>query len=251
MPADELRDEAQAAVGRAGARRAGRAGRAGASTADHGGRGGEDWGLDRDIIEQLTRAVEPARRERIERRLSEAVQAFQAERFADAARILKPLADQAPGVAAIRELYGLTLYRLGRWRSAIRELEAFETLTASAEQHPVLADCHRALGHWVTVDELWEELRRAAPSPELVTEGRIVTAGARADRGDLRTAIGLLEEGFRYPRSPKIHHLRRAYALADLYERAGDLARSRELFGRIQRDAPDFADVDDRVRALR
>ncbi|WP_334144187.1 tetratricopeptide repeat protein, partial [Rhabdothermincola sp.] len=213
--------------------------------------GGARWELDREIVEQLTRAVEPARRERIERRLSEAVEAFQAERFADAARILKALADQAPGVAAIRELYGLTLYRLGRWRSAIRELEAFETLTASAEQHPVLADCHRALGHWETVDELWEELRRAAPSPELVTEGRIVTAGARADRGDLRAAIALLEQGFRYPRSPKVHHLRRAYALADLYERAGDLARSRELFARIQRDAPDFADVDDRVRALR
>jgi tetratricopeptide (TPR) repeat protein len=248
VPADDVREEAQAAVGRAGARRGSRAGRAGASAADHGG---ARWELDREIVEQLTRAVEPARRERIERRLSEAVEAFQAERFADAARILKALADQAPGVAAIRELYGLTLYRLGRWRSAIRELEAFETLTASAEQHPVLADCHRALGHWETVDELWEELRRAAPSPELVTEGRIVTAGARADRGDLRAAIALLEQGFRYPRSPKVHHLRRAYALADLYERAGDLARSRELFARIQRDAPDFADVDDRVRALR
>ena len=42
----------------------------------------------------------------------------------------------APEVAAIRELYGLTLYRLGRWREAVRELRAFHELTGSFDQHP-------------------------------------------------------------------------------------------------------------------
>lgn len=242
----EIRDEAAEAVARGRRRASNRAGRGGEALPDDVG-----LGFDGDLARELARAVDPAKRARVERRLEEAVRAFRAERFADAARILKPLAEQAPGVAAIRELYGLTLYRQGRWQAAIRELEAFEALTGSTEQHPVIADCHRALRRWEEVEARWDELRRAAPSPEIVTEGRIVAAGARADRGELRDAIALLESGFRYPRRPKEHHLRRAYALADLYERAGDLARSRELFERIHRDDPDFVDVATRVRALR
>ena len=66
-------------------------------------------------------------------------------------------------LAAGRELYGLTLYRMGRWREAIRELEAFGEVSASVDQLPVVADSHRALGHHREVDRLWDELRRGAP----------------------------------------------------------------------------------------
>ena len=62
-------------------------------------------------------------------------------------------------------------------------------------------------------------------------------------RQDLAGAIQLLEQGWRFPKRPKVHHLRRAYALADLYERAGDVGRARELFGRIRAADPSFADV--------
>ena len=34
---------------------------------------------------------------------------------------------------------------MGRWKQAVKELEAFRELTDSTEQHPVLADCYRAL----------------------------------------------------------------------------------------------------------
>ena len=40
------------------------------------------------------------------------------------------------------------------------------------------------------------------------------------------------------------------YALADLYERAGDLSRARSLFRDVATIDPDFVDVVDRVRAL-
>ena len=35
------------------------------------------------------------------------------------------------------------------------------------------------------------------------------------------------------PKRPMTHHLRRAYALADAYERAGEVVRARELFVRV------------------
>jgi len=206
--------------------------------------------LEGEVREQLARAVPGARRERVERRLAEAAEHFEADRFADAARVLKKLVVEAPTVAAVHELYGLTLYRQEKWKAAARELEAFRLLTASTEQHPVLADCYRALRQWTRVEELWDELRETSPSAELVTEGRIVMAGSLADRDDPAAAIRLLAQGFSFPRHPMLHHLRRAYALADLHERVGDLPKARSLFGRIAAADPDFADARRRFRSL-
>lgn len=204
-----------------------------------------------EVREQLSRAVGSARTERVEKRLAEAAEHFEAERYGDAARILKKSVDEAPTVAAVHELYGLTLYRQEKWKPAARELEAFRLLSNSTDQHPVLADCYRAMRQWTQVGELWDELRAASPSAELVTEGRIVMAGSLADRDDLAGAIALLEQGFNFPKRPMPHHLRRAYVLADLYERSGDLPKARTMFGRIENMDPDFADVRLRVRALR
>jgi len=190
-----------------------------------------------------------------EKRIKDAAKAFRGERFEDARRILGDLAERAPSVPAVRELNGLTLYRLRRWKLAAAELEAFRSMTGSTEQHPVLADCYRALKRPAMVAELWDELRQASPSAELVTEGRIVAAGSLADQGKVQDAIDLLSDDkkgkWRLPRQPKEHHLRRAYALADLFERAGDVARARDLFERIQRADARFGDVGRRLKALK
>jgi tetratricopeptide (TPR) repeat protein len=242
-PADAVGRSRRPADGPAPARRSRRAAPAGAPTA--GGDGGDGAGDD------VRGAVAPNRLARFESRLKDATDAFRRERYEDARRTLRPLAEQAPRAASVRELYGLTLYRLGRWAQAARELEAFRTQTGGTEQHPVLADCYRALGRYAEVEELWEELRAASPSAELVAEGRIVAAGALADRGRLDEAIELLAAGSKPTKRAKLHHLRVAYALADLYERAGDLPRARELFGLVAASDPDFVDVQARLRALR
>ncbi|MFN0092812.1 MAG: tetratricopeptide repeat protein [Acidimicrobiales bacterium] len=199
----------------------------------------------------MAREVGPERSMRLAAKLKEAAKAFEREQYLDARRVLRPLVERAPGAAAVRELAGLVAYRLGRWREAIVELEAFRQLSGSTEQNPVLADCYRAVREWDTADELWEELRAASPSAELVTEGRIVAAGGLADRGRLEEAVALLEQGLPRPKAPRPHHLRRFYALADLYERVGDMARARQLFERTAAVDPDFADVTSRLDALR
>jgi tetratricopeptide (TPR) repeat protein len=207
--------------------------------------------IEDEVRTELNRSVGATRAPRLEQRLADSTRCFSAERYIDAARILRKLVDEAPRVAAVRELYGVTLYRQAKWKLAVKELEAFRLLTGSTEQHPVLADCYRALGDRSKVAELWEELRQASPSAELVAEGRIVAAGSMADDGDLPGAVRLLEQGWRIPRRAQEHHLRRGYALADVYERAGDVARARELFARLAVLDPDFADVRLRAQALR
>jgi tetratricopeptide (TPR) repeat protein len=184
-------------------------------------------------------------------RLVEAADAFANDRERDAARILKPLRDAMPSSPTVRELYGLALYRLGRYTDAAKELEAFVGLTGEVTQHPVLMDVYRALGRPDRMQELWQELGEASPSAELVTEGRIVLAGAKADRGDLSGAISLLRRRLGDVRRPRDHHLRLWYALADLEERAGNLPQARDLFQRVARQDPSFADVAERLVSLR
>ncbi len=205
----------------------------------------------RDPGAELVRLLGESRGRGAARRLREASKLFASERFEEARRLLAPIARDAPEVPEVRELHGLVLYRMGRFKQAIRELEAFRVLSGSVEQHPVLADCHRALRHWADVEALWRELGEVSPAADLVTEGRIVLAGSMADRGDLAAAVRTLEAGWKLPSRPRPHHLRRAYALADLYERAGRPPRARELFAWVARNDPDLADVSDRIAALR
>lgn len=198
----------------------------------------------------LKRAVGEPRDRWLLKRLNKAARDFEAERFTEAHKQLQPVVSEAPELVDARELMGMALYRLGRWKEAVEQLEKFRELTSSTEQHPVLADCHRALGRWADVEELWVELGQESPRPEIVTEGRIVLAGAKADRGDLPGAIATLEHRWKRSKHPRPDQLRRAYALADLYDRAGKTTRARELFKWVAHHDSALADVTARVRAL-
>lgn len=194
-------------------------------------------------------SVPAAQRERTASRLGDAATAFSEERYEDARKVLATLAERYPGVPEIDELYGLTLYRLGRWKEAIRCLDGLYALTGSTEQHPVLADAHRAVGNHERVGELWDELRHDHPDADVITEGRIVRAGSLADQGDIQGAIRILEQGPVKSKAPQDYHLRLWYALADMYDRAGDSQRARRGFERVAKIDSGFADVRSRLNA--
>ncbi len=198
----------------------------------------------------LKRLVGPDRAKSLARRLNDAGRAYQSDRFDDAQKALRPIVKEAPELADGRELMGLAYYRMGKWTEAINQLEHFRAITHSTEQHPVLMDCHRAKKRWADVEILWTELGETSPAGDLITEGRIVLAGAQADQDDLAAAIRTLQAGWKLPKRPQEYHLRRAYALADFYDRAGKAARARELFKWIAGHDQRFADVKTRVKAL-
>jgi tetratricopeptide (TPR) repeat protein len=202
------------------------------------------------VVEELVDGAGARRAPSLERRLGDAVRAYEADRYRDALKVLKPLAELTPDASAVRELHGLTLYRMGRWKAALTELEAYHRLTGSVDQYPVMADCERALRHPARVAELWEDLRQSSPSAEVLIEGRIVMAGSLADQDDIAGAIALLEYAGVARARPQEHHLRVWYALADLYERAGDVPRARELFRRILSHRPEFHDAAERLAML-
>jgi tetratricopeptide (TPR) repeat protein len=204
-----------------------------------------------DVMGELVGALGPERAPKVAERLDMARRSFERERYQEARSLLAPLTQEAPDVAALRELHGLTLYRLERWKSAAVELEAYRALTGAVDQLPVLADCYRAQRRYAKVDEVWTELKEASPSAGLVAEGRMVAAGALADRGKLQDAIALLERAAAArPKRVRPYHLRQWYVLADLYDRAGDAPRARALFARIRDHDPEFEDASARLAAL-
>lgn len=185
-------------------------------------------------------------------RFKEAVVAYERRHDQEAARLLAPLVQDLAHVAPVRQLAGLAAYRASRWADALRHLRAYEDLTGDPRHVPLAMDANRALGRRRRVGELWSALRSRSPGAEVLAEGRIVAAQTLADAGDLQEAISLLGEAgaARGRRNPAERHLRQWYALADLYERAGDLPRARELFARVDRADPDAYDVADRLAGL-
>ena len=210
-----------------------------------------------EVTEELSRASDGRKAPRYgddspARRLAAAAAAYERDRYADAARMTKALLVIAPGSVAARELHGLACYRMGRWEDAIRHLELVVSASDDQSQLPVLMDCNRALGRNRKVEELWLELKRSSPDVDVLVEGRLVLASARAQRGDLDGAIDVLVSAgaARGLRHPAERHVRQWYLLGDLLEASGDIPRAREMFERVVRSDPGLADAPERLAAL-
>lgn len=202
------------------------------------------------VAAELTEVVGAERGRRLAERLAHAADALDRGRFDEARRTATAIIREVPTVAAAHEIVGLANYRLGRYKAAARALETSADLHADVTLLPVLADCYRALRRWSAVDRVWLELREASPAPFVMAEGRIVVAGALADRGRLRDAVAMMEPATKRPRRVQEYHLRQWYVIADLYDRLGDAITARRWFATIADLDPTFADVDDRLRAI-
>ncbi len=232
-----------------------RAAPAGARTATPARAGARVPSLPSEIATEIRRAADTAtarHREAPVGRMEKAVAAYERGRYTEAARYGNELAREVGSVAAVRRIAGFAAYRLGRWRDASRHLGAYSELTGEPDALPALMDSWRALGRHGNVASAWTELRHRSPDADELAEARMVAAGSLADRGRLHEAVELLVSGgaARGLRNPSDRHLRQWYALADLYERAGDLPRAREMFGKVARVDAEAYDVAERLDAL-
>ena len=80
--------------------------------------------LPADVMEEITRAGGSGAWRDAGRAHGRGRLAYERDRYTEALRITKALVDEVPGSASARELHGLVCYRLGRWRDAVRHLEA-------------------------------------------------------------------------------------------------------------------------------
>jgi len=207
--------------------------------------------VDSRALGALVAALGDKEGRKVATKLALALDAFERERWSDVKKIVLPLSRNITGVELLHELLGLAMYRLSQWLDAADHLEQARRLNpANAVNHPVLADCYRALKRYDKVDELWRELRESSPDAAIVAEGRIVAASSQADRGDLAGAVRTMEHAKKDPAVPREHHLREWYVLADLYDRSGDVGKARIIFRKIERVDAAFADVGRRLEEL-
>jgi tetratricopeptide (TPR) repeat protein len=206
--------------------------------------------LDPEIAAQLSDALGAQRGARLAERLAQASEALDRERFDEAKRIAAAIANEAPSISPAHEVAGLANYRLGRYKPAAASLEIANDLHENPEILPVLADCYRALERWSAVERVWLQIRESSPAHHILAEGRIVAAGALADRGDLAGAIALMLPATKNTKTVKDHHLRQWYVLADFYDRIGDPLKARRWFGTIAEIDRDYYDIQTRLRHI-
>jgi tetratricopeptide (TPR) repeat protein len=203
------------------------------------------------VVEEFEKVLGSRASSRAIKRYEAALQAFEAHRYDDARKILSPMAREYADVSAVREMFGLCLYRGGQWKRALGELETAVKLNPDwIFNHAVIADCHRALGNHQLVEQYWRELAEASPHPELLAEGRIVMAGSLSDRGLFVEAMDLMDKAAGDMKRPSEYHLRQWFVIADLYDRQGNVIKARQFFERIAMHDPQFVDVAERLSTL-
>lgn len=221
-----------------------------ATATERGRRREREVELDEATRTRIAEVLEPRRAVRLSERLVQAQTALEAERFTDARRIAMSLVKEMSHVPAVHEVIGWSSYRLGRWREAAAAFEIARSQRDRVENLPALADCYRAMRRWDEVDELWREIKQISPSHDVMAEARIVAAGALADRDEIAAAIEVMAKSAAIPRRLRPYHLSQWYVLGDLYDRAGNLHKAREMFRRVALHDPDFADVSARLASI-
>jgi tetratricopeptide (TPR) repeat protein len=154
-------------------------------------------------------------------------------------------------IAAVREAVGIAAYQCGDWSQAIAELRAARRMGSKSPLLPLIADCERGLGRPERALELARGPEAAKLTGDEADEMRIVTAGARADLGQLEQALNVLSTPQLDPTRTGTITARLFYAYADtlLALDRGDEALQWFLHAAAA-DVEGVTDAEDRVSEL-
>jgi len=158
---------------------------------------------------------------------------------------------RASRLAVVREATGEAAYASGHYAEALAELRAAKRMNGATAYLPIMADCHRALGHP-------EQALKLAKSPSVANfasaakaEMTIVEAGARRDMGQLDAALRTLELAPLTSKSRESWVVRLRYAYADTLEAVGRETDALAWFHRTHAiDSDEITDAAERADAL-
>jgi tetratricopeptide (TPR) repeat protein len=157
----------------------------------------------------------------------------------------------APRSPAVREVLGMGLYHLERYREALSELQAYRRMSGRADQNHLIADCLRDAGRPERAVPLAEEAL-ASRSVPLATkaEAVIVAASALADLGKYEQALGLLRRVRTRDDVAGPEVLRVWYVTGDILERSGRREDAARQFRKIVRHDTGAYDAAERLAQL-
>lgn len=205
--------------------------------------------LSRELVEDV-RAAAGGKGNRAVALLEEAVDALDRGRSGDAVRAAQQAKALAARSGAIREVLGMALYRLSRYREALRELQAYRRITGRPDQNHLIADAHRALGAPEKALPLVQEALDARIGAEARAEAAVVGGAALADLGRHEEALTLLRRFDRGGDAARPYDLRVWYVTGDVLERAGRSREAARAFRRIVDHDPEAFDAAERLARL-
>ncbi len=207
-----------------------------------------DGDLPRWIQEEVARVTAKHRVPQTVELLQTAARAFSAGKHGKAAHLLEEAKELSPRTATIRELLGLSAYRLGRWEQALRELRTFRRLTGDTTHMPVEMDVLRALERPLDVESTWQSFRRIGGDRETEREARVVYGSFLLDQGQDQAAWELTSPK-RIGATAHETELRVWFVAARAASRLGDRRTARRLYEAIQAADPGFPGLDELDRA--
>jgi tetratricopeptide (TPR) repeat protein len=207
----------------------------------------KDTSLPEGWSSELRNTARAHRLESVTSEINEAIEAYQAGNYEDAATLAERAKNEAPRSGRIRELLGLSYYRSGRWHDALRELLTYRRLTGRKDQNHLIADCYRADERIDKALHTINEVSQNEVPLEIWSELLIVAASTIAESGDISRALAQLARTDLKPRKVEPYHLRLWYVRADLLEKAGRSAEARREWETIAAEDPTFFDVADRL----
>ena len=158
---------------------------------------------------------------------------------------------RAPRLAVVREAAGEAAYAAGHYAEALAELRAAKRMNGATAYLPIMADCHRALGHPEQALKLAKSPSVVNFSPEAKAEMTIVESGARRDLGQFDAALRTLELAPLNSKSRTSWVVRLRYAYADVLEAAGRENDALAWFHRTHAiDADEITDAEERADLL-
>jgi len=176
--------------------------------------------------------------------IAAAADAFAAARYHKARLDLLKAKELSPRAPVIRELLGLSDYRLGRWKEALAELRTYRRLSGDTMHMAVEMDVLRALGRPQDVHKVWQELQSLGGRPEAVKEARVVYGSFLIDEGDVRRAWEIVGPD-RLPERPHEEDLRQWYVAARAALLLGDAPTARKLLKAIERHDESMPGLDE------
>jgi tetratricopeptide (TPR) repeat protein len=202
------------------------------------------------LIDEIRASTPKAKQEAAIAAFEHARELLQRGRDGGAAEAAAEAKRLAPRSGAVRELYGVALYRTGRYRDALRELQAYRRMTGRLDQNHLMADSYRGLGMPDKAVPVAVEAVRSRLREEPRAEAAIVGASALADLGRYDEALGLLRgfPGRRDEADP--WELRVWYVAGDVLQRAGRPSEAAEEFRRVVRYDAGAFDAAERLAAL-
>lgn len=196
------------------------------------------------LREEIQRVTHKDRQSATLELLSEAAADYADAQFRHAHKKLLKAKNLSSRASAIRELLGLTSYRLGNYEEGLRELRAFRRFTGDTTHMPVEMDCLRGLGRTADVGKTWELFLELGGHPATDAEARVVYGAFLLDEGRDREAWNVTKPK-RVTKESKAFERRRWFVAARAALALGDVDTAERLAGAVREGDAEMAGLDE------